>query len=1322
MNGTYDLWLVTLSMTVAVMASYVALDLASRVTASAGRAALYWLLAGSVSMGMGIWSMHFIAMLAFRLPIPMSYSMSITALSLLIAMVVSGFALHTVSRQTLGRRRLLGGGVLMGIGIAAMHYTGMAAMEMTPPIRYDPMLFALSIVVAIVVALVALWIAFRLRDATIPSAFWRKAGSAVLMGAAICGMHYTGMAAAIYAPHSMPMGDASSLDSVWMAAAIGTFTVMLLATTLLVSISDARRRFELEAHQRGTNILQQSHDELELRVRERTGELARINTALEAEIVERQRSEQALRASEDEAREIVNTAYDAYIAIDAHSRILEWNQRTEQTFGWMRAEAMGRKLADLIIPAQHREAHARGVARFLATGEGPVLNKRIEISALHRDGHEFPVELTIWPVKVGDSYKFNAFLHDITERRQAIRRLAAQTAAAAALVEADGVAEAAPRVLEAVASALEWSVGALWTLDDTANDLRCIEFWRREGVLVPEFEQFTRSMRFAPEMGLPGRVWSSGKPLWIADVARDSDFPRAESALEDELHAAFAFPIISGTQVLGVAAFFSSAMERADPELLRMMDTLGSLLGQFIERKRAEALLRQSEERFATAFSISPDGITISRLSDGRVLEVNRSWCELSGWSREENIGSLIQELGVWVDYADRERYAERLRKDRRVRNLEIPMRRKTGELRDVSLSSELMEVEGQTLTLSFTQDITERKRAQAALEDSRRALMEKEHRLAEAQSIAHVGSWEWDVVHDQLSWSDELYRIYGLTPSQFEPTYEGFVGYVHPDDRQRVRDAIATAFEQKRPFRFEHRIVRPDGSVRVQQSQGRVIVDAEGRTIAMFGTGQDITESKDAEEQLRQLAHFDPLTGLPNRREFYEALRKAMSVAEENDCLIPVLFLDLDRFKNINDTLGHVMGDELLRQVSARVLGCLRIRDTVGRLGGDEFGLVLMTPPDPQIAARVASKVLAALREPFLLEGREVAVTASIGITVYPTDTDDIDTLIKFADTAMYEAKESGRDTYHFYTAEMNARALYRMEMETALRRALERGEFLLHYQPKICLGSGRWTGTEALLRWQRPEHGLVMPGEFIPTLEDTGLIVPVGHWAINTAAAQIAAWRLQGIAPAGVAVNVSGKQVLRGTIESHEVPQPLIAQSARSQSQTLELAVAKATREHGIDPDLLELELTESTLMVHGAKTVGLLQRLKALGIRISIDDFGTGYSSLAYLKRFPIDTVKIDRGFVQDVTSNADDAAIVTAIISMAHSLKLRVVAEGVETIEQLEFLGDLGCDEAQGFLIARPMTAEALASLFSTSPGPSHLYDMRGRRRKAAGGTA
>jgi len=456
------------------------------------------------------------------------------------------------------------------------------------------------------------------------------------------------------------------------------------------------------------------------------------------------------------------------------------------------------------------------------------------------------------------------------------------------------------------------------------------------------------------------------------------------------------------------------------------------------------------------------------------------------------------------------------------------------------------------------------------------------------------------------------------------------------------------------------------DGSPLAVEVQRRTL--RSGSSWILVAVARDITERKEAEQRLLKLAHFDTLTGLPNRSQFNDSLTHSMRQAAEHHWSLAVLFLDVDRFKNVNDTLGHTIGDELLRQFSSRLVDCLRVRDTIGRFGGDEFAAILMLPEGAQNAVMVVDKIREVLRRPFDLKGHEVTVTASIGISVFPDDAADPDTLIQYADTAMYRAKEAGRDAFRFFTAEMNAQSMARLELENALRRAIENGEFVLHFQPKVNISSGRISGAEVLIRWQRPGHGMVSPALFIPILEETGLIVRVGSWVINEACRKIAHWRRTNAGAVHLSVNVSGIQFFVGGLEEE---------------------VLRAIKEHDISPELLELELTESSLMSNAEETITVLQNLKALGIKISIDDFGTGYSSLAYLKRFPIDKLKIDIAFVREVTSNPDDAAIVLAIINMAHSLKLDVIAEGVEKDAQLAYLRRHGCDEMQGYYFSRPL---------------------------------
>ena len=425
------------------------------------------------------------------------------------------------------------------------------------------------------------------------------------------------------------------------------------------------------------------------------------------------------------------------------------------------------------------------------------------------------------------------------------------------------------------------------------------------------------------------------------------------------------------------------------------------------------------------------------------------------------------------------------------------------------------------------------------------------------------------------------------------------------------------------------------------------------------------------------RLAHFDPLTGLPNRSRFRQLLGQALERARQESRPLAVLMLDLDHFKQINDPLGHASGDELLCQLAQRLADCSGERATLGRLGGDEFGLILAGGGDQESdAVALAARVRQALRAPFVLAGREVNVSASIGVAAFPADADDADTLLRYADTALNRAKEGGRDACRFFTSGMNERAQQRLALETGLRRAIELEQFELYYQPKANVADGRVGGAEALLRWNRPGHGMVAPAEFIPLLEETGLIVPLGAWIVFTACRQIAAWDRQGLGAVRVAVNVASRQFASGELEA---------------------VVTNALADSGIDPDLLELELTEGSLMSDTEAAIATMRRLKAGGVRISIDDFGTGYSSLAYLKRFPIDTLKIDIAFIREVTSDAGDAAIVQAIIGMAHSLGLGVVAEGVETAAQLGFLARHHCDYIQGYYFSKPLAAADFTDL-------------------------
>ena len=437
-----------------------------------------------------------------------------------------------------------------------------------------------------------------------------------------------------------------------------------------------------------------------------------------------------------------------------------------------------------------------------------------------------------------------------------------------------------------------------------------------------------------------------------------------------------------------------------------------------------------------------------------------------------------------------------------------------------------------------------------------------------------------------------------------------------------------------------------------------------------------DLEERKRVEQSIRHMAHHDALTGLPNRALFRDRLSHAMAQADRYHQILAVLFLDLDRFKAINDTLGHNVGDQLLKIAAERLRSCVRDCDTVARLGGDEFTIIVEDIIEVQDAAVVAQKILDTLSQPFNLYGHEVFISVSIGLTLYPNDDENADNLLRNADSAMYRAKEYGRNNYQFYVADMNVKARERLMLESQLRRALDRNEFTLYYQPRVDLFSGQVIGAEALLRWRHQDMGLVPPVQFIPILEETGMIIPVGEWVLQQASRQNRAWQDLGLKPIRMAVNLSVRQFIQKELAD---------------------SILSIIERAGLAPEFLELEITEDLLLEHNQTNIITLTKLRNRGVHISIDDFGTGYSSLSYLKRLPIDTLKIDQSFLRDIDNDPDNKAITSAIIAMAASLHLNVLAEGVETEEQLSFLRAQGCNEIQGFSFSKPLTAAEFEKL-------------------------
>ncbi|HEX9452063.1 MAG TPA: EAL domain-containing protein [Burkholderiales bacterium] len=579
-------------------------------------------------------------------------------------------------------------------------------------------------------------------------------------------------------------------------------------------------------------------------------------------------------------------------------------------------------------------------------------------------------------------------------------------------------------------------------------------------------------------------------------------------------------------------------------------------------------------------------------------------------------------------------------------------------------------------LNLSFGLDAierdTKRRAAESALRENERALSTLLGNLPGMAYRCRVDDlWTLEFA------SEGCIRLTGYRPVDLiDNRVLSFIDLVYPGDRARVQSEIREKLERSDHFNVEYQIVCADATVKWVSEKAQAIRNDAGEIVALEGIIDDITDRKRFEERLSFLAQYDVLTGLPNRALFYDRLRQAVVRAKREQAMVGLMFLDLDRFKQINDTLGHAAGDRVLKVVAERLKGFLREVDTIARLGGDEFTVVIEGVSEPEQLSGVAEKIRNALAEPVDLDGRDMSVSASIGITIYPRDGEDIEQLIKNADIAMYHAKHrGGRQQFQFYDEGMGPLAAEHLELEAKLKRAIEKQEFLLHYQPVVDMDSGRITGMEALIRWQSPQ-GLVAPANFIPLAEESGLILDIGRWVLLAACTQARKWQREGLPALRLAVNLSPLQL---------------------RQENLLASITEILRESGLAPQHLELEITENTVMDRSRDTIVTLTRLEHLGVRLTIDDFGTGYSSLAYLKQFPVHSLKIDRSFIRDITTDKDDAAIVSAMIAMAKSLGLGLVAEGVETRGQLEFLRAAGCRAYQGYYFSVPLPANAFAEL-------------------------
>ncbi len=783
--------------------------------------------------------------------------------------------------------------------------------------------------------------------------------------------------------------------------------------------------------------------------------------------------------------------------------------------------------------------------------------------------------------------------------------------------------------------------------------------------------------------GPTGTAIRMGTPVINNDTEINQRFaPWRERARAQGYRASASMPLRVNGRVVGVLNIFSHEAHTFGLEKVMLLEKLAADLGVAISHRASLAALRESEARFRMLLDASPEAI-FGVDTQGLCTFVNPACLDMLGYTEAEMLGKSVHAL-IHHTHPDGQPYPKEhchircstLQGQSTHVDNEVHWR-KDGSSFPVEYWSRPMYRNGELVgaVVNFV-DITERRRAEKALRESEarfRAMAE------------HSADWIWSLdIQGRHTYSNQRgIANLGYSVDAFlamDPT-----SLVHPDDlplhHKTFMNAIATQEGWRNiVLRWRHR----SGSYRMFESSASALFSETGQLIGFQGVDRDITERRQAEARIEFLAHHDVLTGLPNRVLLRDRFEQAVAMADRSRSHVAMLFLDLDNFKVVNDTLGHVAGDQLLLKAVTRLSRCTRESDTISRQGGDEFILLLHDIPDLETVERIASHILTHLAEPVEINGHVLNTSCSIGIAVYPEDGKDFDGLLQKADTAMYNAKDAGRNIYRFFDDKMNQQAQEHLLLQNRLSQALFRAEFYLHYQPQLEIASGRVTGMEALLRWNNPELGEVVPARFIAVAEDCGLIVPIGAWVMEEACRQAQGWRQAGWPDLTISVNLSALQFRRaGLIET----------------------VAGALERSGLPPHLLELELTESILLQDVENTLDTVRQLKALGVRLAIDDFGTGYSSLSYLKRIAVDRLKIDRSFVRDVNTDPDNAAIVRAVIQLAHSLRLDIIAEGVETQEQLAFLRREGCQGVQGYLFSRPLAPAALKAFLHEHVTPA-----------------
>ena len=1142
-TGHYDPVLVALSIVVAVFASYASLLVSQHILVSAaGETRRLWVTVGGLCLGVGIWAMHFVGMLAFSLPCSSSYDAAVTSLSTIPGILAGILAIRVISRRVMSRAQLAGGGLLIGTGIAAMHYSGMAAMRLDGLIRYDARLFVLSIVVAVALATLALWSRFRLQAWQTRWNAGATIASAVVLGLAVSGMHYTAMAATYFIRDGDSAVVSSGITPAFLAAVVLVATSLIVVVTIVATYVGNRNLLSLRRSYRliGTLVVGWG-----------------VVAWLSADYYHRQRADelyqQESQLASQQADQIASNMDEEIQRLKGVSVMVSRDQGTQR--------ALRRFAAD---SSPSRLAHGVRKQRWTQDKTLDELNGSLLIAATHLKADDiFVLNVAGDCVAASNAYKPGSFVGTNYADREYFRQARAgqrgHQYAMGRVSKIPGLFYSAP-VLE---------TGHFLGVVVVKRDLTNFSRWTKPArgfladsngviVLAADTQLEFRVLPDAPAAGFSSGKkllqykQSAFKPLGIASWG-GGRFPSAVLFDGSNVPAVLASKILPEDAITIYVPRPLGDLARLGRErnwLFALLATTGSMLiiaaaavVQYLRESRATA----ADLRIAATAFESQEGMAITN-AERVILRVNQAFTDITGYTAAEAIG-----------------------------------------------------------------------RSQSFLDSGR-------------QDPAFYAAM-WESIDRSGSWQGEIWNR------------------------------------------------RKNGEAYPEWLTITAVKGNNGIVTHYVGAFTDITARKTAEDEIKQLAFYDQLTQLPNRRLMLDRLAQALTSSARHGRHGALMLIDLDNFKTLNDTLGHAVGDQLLVEAALRLQSSIREGDTAARLGGDEFVVILEDLDQGQQAAvqaeGVATKILAKLGQQYRLDvtldgevpsKRSHHCTSSIGITLFRGHAVTVDELMKRADTAMYQAKAAGRNTLRFFDPETQAAVRARAALELDLRKAVVEGQFLLHYQAQVD-SSGRVIGAEALVRWQHPERGLVSPAEFIPLAEDTGLIVPLGHQVLASACAQLAAWAARpDTAHLTLAVNVSARQF--------SLPN-LVEQV---------LAVIDHT---GAPPDRLKLELTESLLLENAEDVITKMIALKARGVGFSLDDFGTGYSSLSYLKRLPLDQLKIDQSFVRDILTDPNDAAIARTVVALGQSLGLAVIAEGVETEGQRDFLASSGCLAYQGYFFSRPL---------------------------------